>query len=235
MEDFLTKSHGGYHLEETIRSSHGSPSGRTQARRRSARPAAKHMSKSAFGDDILHETEDEDEADDDSSLVDERIRDLEVSGPSSDEIGEISRLSPRRRAMNRDRSIMLREIYKAPTPSQTKLGIVYNCYKKDMESIHESGEHFFGALKAETLAKTMLRSQNVHVIKCSQCAAGHIEYFQVIRVYILSVVNVMETILQADAYVLIKALGWILSDAWHQFLDTFSDTAFLQKMVSTAR
>ncbi|KAG7126280.1 hypothetical protein HYQ44_001320 [Verticillium longisporum] len=64
IEDFLTKSHCGYHLEETIRSSHGSPSGRTQARRRPARPAAKHMSKSAFEDDILHETEDEDEADD---------------------------------------------------------------------------------------------------------------------------------------------------------------------------
>ncbi|PNH44553.1 hypothetical protein VD0004_g3132 [Verticillium dahliae] len=121
------------------------------------------------------------------------------------------------------------------TSAAARLKQSKNCYKKDMESIHESGEHFFGALKAETLAKTMLRSQNIHVIKCSQCAAGHIEYFQVIRVYILSVVNVMETILQADAYVVVKALGWILSDAWHQFLDTFSDTALLQKMVSTAR
>ncbi|KAM0530000.1 hypothetical protein ACHAPS_000638 [Verticillium nonalfalfae] len=221
------------------------------------------MSKSALEGDIVLETEDEDEDDDESSFVDPRIRDLDVPASSFDEIGEISKLSPRRLAKNRDRSQTLRELYKALTKKQAQLGIVYvlahrnlsglfkvgfsatsaaarlkqskNCYKKDMDIIYESGQRFFGAFKAEKLAKTMLRDQNVHVRKCSQCAAGHVEYFQGTREQILSVVHAMEMVLQTGAYVLDEEVGWILSDFWHQSLDTFSDTAFLQKMVSTAR
>ncbi|KAH7375153.1 hypothetical protein B0T11DRAFT_345058 [Plectosphaerella cucumerina] len=135
----------------------------------------------------------------------------------------------RRRGSVRDKSLVLKEIYKHPTAEDMKTGVVYilrhrriknlfkvgytkktaqrrhsdanNCYGTDTDVVYETeGGPFAGSFKAEKIAHCILEEQKLWVKKCEQCDRSHREWFMAEFEVVLQAVQLAEKFLRLPAY-----------------------------------
>jgi hypothetical protein len=135
----------------------------------------------------------------------------------------------RRRGSVRDKSLVLKEIYKHPTAEDMKTGVVYilrhrriknlykvgftkktaqrrhshanNCYGTDTDVVYETeGGPFAGSFKAEKIAHCILEEQKLWVKKCEQCDRSHREWFMADFKVVLRAVHLAEQFLRLPAY-----------------------------------
>ncbi|KPM45660.1 hypothetical protein AK830_g952 [Neonectria ditissima] len=157
-----------------------------------------------------------------------------------------------RKGSLRDHAPVFSEIYKPLSAVQQERGIVYvlghrtnqglfkigwtrttakkrlnqsgNCYAADAVILHETGDGpFFAAHKAEKLAQTVLRHNNLLIRECVQCGGGHREWFRASRDMVIDTVKLMETFVRIPAYELTDGDVWKLSDAAYMTIKSMCD------------